>query len=842
MKSLCTTWLRTAALILLIGLGLASSNAFAVALGDSCNASGMPGTITLVSGQIFNAADPTTYTCTAASTPTTGMSCGASTYYNGSTCVADGGSCTPSGGGSGTYSSGVCVAPAPTPTPPAISGNLGTAAASLTAGATPSGTQQPVCVNATPFVGYGIGIVAGTVLCYSAAGQNANIYAYSTGNGWDGVNLQDLYARGEITALGSLSVYGGAQIYSPDGKTGVVVVNNQALMASSDSAGNSSSVSVIPTKITSVSSSGSNSSSVVIEPTQVTTSSTDGSKTSSVIVTPASVTIQAIKSAQEQSVITTSATSGINIDAAVASGAGAAVRIDGTVSGNNTSHTGVLITGDGNGASNGTVVGGIANWADVALQSKNYGTLNGATNGLGSAVIVNDYGVQIVGPNLVGGGVSTNSIGSGANNQANTTVNNDIGQGGAGTVNNNMGQGGTGTVNNTIGQGSSGTVNNDIGQGGTGTVNNTIGQGSSGIVNNDIGHGSTGTVTNTIGQGSSGTLSNTIGEAAGSGTVTNNVGTGSGVSVNNIGNTNANTTIAMSAGSSSLNMSNGSISMNAGTPLATNGSTGMTSAIGSGAMSVYSSARQISITDPSEQTIGNSLFGKSYQNKVNGNLYVDGNVYINGTLDYVSSDSANTTVSSLGSGSSILAGAGLGTSGESAIVMRGTNTNHAVVDQNGKIAMISSVAEQSSASLTLTNGLGNTHGIIIQEQQTTISGGTQSSSLTLNDNGARFSNSATGAPIKVTGVNDGSSDFDAVNYRQLRNIAASAAAMSNIPQLQQNKAFSMGLGIGYFGGQAAYALGGNWRVADSTLVRATLASGASSGARPSAGLGAAISW
>ena len=38
--------------------------------------------------------------------------------------------------------------------------------------------------------------------------------------------------------------------------------------------------------------------------------------------------------------------------------------------------------------------------------------------------------------------------------------------------------------------------------------------------------------------------------------------------------------------------------------------------------------------------------------------------------------------------------------------------------------------------------------------------------LTLNDSGATFSNAATGAPTRVTGVANGAGDFDAVNVRQ----------------------------------------------------------------------------
>ena len=824
--------------VVLLGLGVSFYVTEAVALvpGDSCTAGAVPGTIAVVGGQIFDELDPATYSCTAVSSPNTGMSCGGGAYYNADAlqCVTDGDVCGALDASS-AYSNGVCVAPAPTPSTPIVGGDLGGAAAGLQTGATPGGTQQPMCVNASPFIGYGLGITAGTVLCYTGAGKNSNMFAYEdAGGGWNGLNLQNMYARGDITALDTLSVYGGSQLYSADGRTGVVIVNERALIASSDAEGRSSAIDVTPGGIVSSSSFGGNSSSVAITPTSVTTASTDGISISSITVDPDSIVsatqsgangasvaistagvttvstngtatatqsvsatqvvsmssagtdvasvnvestgvitratdgamtsgmtvtanqagLQTHKSATEQASITANAESGAQMLASVASGTGAAVTIAGSTSGTNTSKTGVLITGDGNGAGTGTVSAGVANWSDVRLQSKNYGAVG---SGLGSAVVVNDYGVQIISPELLSGGESTNTLGSGANNQVNSTVNNRIGEGGAGTVNNYIGGGG-------------------------GSTNNYI------------------------------------------------------------GNTSIASTVNMNAGSSSFNMSDGVVNMSGGAPLATNGSTGTTSAIGSGGMAMYSSARQISVTDPGENTINNALYGKSYQNKINGNLYVDGNVYINGTLDYVASDSANTTVTSLGSGASILAGATQGTSGGTAIVMKGTSTTHTVVDVNGRISNVNGEAAQSSAAMTLTNGYGNTHGIVVNETQTTISGGINSSSMTLSDNGARFSNSSNGKPITVTGVADGKSDYDAVNFRQLRSVAASSAAMSNIPQLQHDKVFSLGMGVGYYEGRTALALGANWRGGQSSVMRATLASGTSSGDKITVGLGAAFGW
>lgn len=239
-------------------------------------------------------------------------------------------------------------------------------------------------------------------------------------------------------------------------------------------------------------------------------------------------------------------------------------------------------------------------------------------------------------------------------------------------------------------------------------------------------------------------------------------------------------------------------------------------------------------------TIGNLLANQTYTNKINGNTYVDGNVYINGTLNYVSSNSANTSVIGGNSGTSNLAGASSATSGGMAVVMKGATATQSVVDGNGKLTNVTGVATQSSAALTLTNGLGNTHGLVITEDQLTLSGGTRSSSMTLNDNGATFSDSATGAPVQVHGVKDGTSDFDAVNVRQFAGAIASVTAMANIPQVDPGKTYAFGMGVGSFMGKAAVSAGVTYRFTSNGVFKVSVSS--AMGSSKSTALGMGVSW
>lgn len=315
------------------------------------------------------------------------------------------------------------------------------------------------------------------------------------------------------------------------------------------------------------------------------------------------------------------------------------------------------------------------------------------------------------------------------------------------------------------------------------------------------------------------------------GTTVNNIG-GAGYSTIN----NSNSTLATTGGSMvQTSATSATIRASESGALATNGTTGVMSINTGGGYTTYQSSQTIA----AGTTIGNILEGAQYTNQINGNLLVDGNVYISGTLNYVSSNAANTSVVG---GGSVLTNSTQGTTGGSAIVMKDTDAPHTVVDSNGRITNVSGVAAESSASLTLTNGYGETHGIIVTESQTTISGGTQSSSLTLNDNGANFSDSQTGAPIQVHGVADGTADFDAVNVRQFAGAIAATAAMSNVPQVPVGENGMFGVGAGTYMGKYALAMGVSYRFADNGVLKLSTAVNSGPKARPVVAVGAGWSW
>jgi len=231
--------------------------------------------------------------------------------------------------------------------------------------------------------------------------------------------------------------------------------------------------------------------------------------------------------------------------------------------------------------------------------------------------------------------------------------------------------------------------------------------------------------------------------------------------------------------------------------------------------------------------------GQTTSNVLVGNTLVDGDMYINGTLTYTSSTSATTTVTS---GVSELPGATQATIG----VVRVDNSGGVSVDSNGKISP--NGATGPTAGVVLTNGYGETHGLAVTESQVTLSGGTRSSSLTLDNNGATFSNSNTGLPVQIHGVADGTTAFDAVNYRQLVEVKrglAATTAMTNIPAIDTNKKFSIGIGLGGYDEETAFALGSSMRLEDNFILKASVGrsfGGETSSSNTTWGVGSSFSW
>ncbi|MCC2637983.1 MAG: hypothetical protein K0Q68_1702 [Moraxellaceae bacterium] len=171
------------------------------------------------------------------------------------------------------------------------------------------------------------------------------------------------------------------------------------------------------------------------------------------------------------------------------------------------------------------------------------------------------------------------------------------------------------------------------------------------------------------------------------------------------------------------------------------------------------------------------------------------------------------------------------------------------VDSNGATAGGGQLSiGNTQASLQVANQTtGNFHGLTVGQTETTLSGGTTSTEMVLNDNGVTFRNMATGAPVVVSGVADGVNDFDAVNMRQLREFQsssyagiASAMAMASVPDVEDGKTFAIGVGTGRYMRAESIAVGANARINEAWRVRMALSKG--DGTPSGASMGASFSW
>lgn len=311
----------------------------------------------------------------------------------------------------------------------------------------------------------------------------------------------------------------------------------------------------------------------------------------------------------------------------------------------------------------------------------------------------------------------------------------------------------------------------------------------------------------------------------------NNIGVVTTDSINNIGNTYAGTTVDLKGGNSYVAVQQGSASIGSGT----NGLTSTSSPITLGTDGATLRSELNNVGDEASRA---NLAGASYVNRLEGDTLINGNTFINGRLVYTSNTVATTSVNS---GQSILSSAGA-TTGHMSIVNKGQTAPHAVVDGNGRIAIANGEATEASSAMTLTNGMGNTHGMVITERKTVISGGTQSTSLTLDDRGATFGKSSNGDPVRVTGVADGKSRWDAVNYGQLNRGVAIAASMATIPQVEPNKTFSLGAGTGYYGDETGIAIGGSVRLSPNTVMKAAASFSPTEFDNAAVSAGFAYSW
>jgi hypothetical protein len=488
-----------------------------------------------------------------------------------------------------------------------------------------------------------------------------------------------------------------------------------------------------------------------------------------------------------------------------------------------------------------TVSSNITHIGGAISPNENNGTIYIATGGTGNATIIGNNSdatsavtIQggtntITGSNSITGGTSINTSGSAytyVGTNGNTTYLNSSANYIGVAATSGFTAGNTTNVIGNVNGGSSYNATNTIGlnySSGGYTTNSMGSNAAAGYTTNTIGQNtSTGNTGTYIGANSGGTgsyTSNTIGQ---------NTGTSTAVTYTDIGKNGSTSASAYTANTMGIlaatakGYTSNSIGPNASTTATAYTTNGIGVIAGAGYTTNNVGTWTGSGSGYSTNTIGNTNVNTTISNYASNN----GASTLGGTVSVLANGINNMmTNASLNTGTSMIAGATQGTVGGVATAMIGANTaanpQYLINNQGQIIQTTSATANMSSTALVMTNGLGNTHGIVIQENQTTVTGGYHSTGLTLSDAGAFFRNSVGGA-ARVTGVADGQYYYDAVNYGQLRQVyggVASAAALSQIPNPTGQNRFSIGMGYGNFMGANSFAFGAKAAVTKSIMLQ-----------------------
>ena len=171
-------------------------------------------------------------------------------------------------------------------------------------------------------------------------------------------------------------------------------------------------------------------------------------------------------------------------------------------------------------------------------------------------------------------------------------------------------------------------------------------------------------------------------------------------------------------------------------------------------------------------------------------------------------------------------GANDGSGAVSTLIGGGTSpTVNTVGNENAETRTI---LQAGSSSLALEGSSAN------------LRGGSVGNGLNINNTGATFSN-ALGKPIRVTGVADGTSEFDAVNIGQFGSGMAALSAMNAVPDIRKGDSLSLGFGLGNYMGYNAIAIAGKAYIDEKVTMNFAMATGNRS-YEPVYSIGFGASW
>jgi hypothetical protein len=215
---------------------------------------------------------------------------------------------------------------------------------------------------------------------------------------------------------------------------------------------------------------------------------------------------------------------------------------------------------------------------------------------------------------------------------------------------------------------------------------------------------------------------------------------------------------------------------------------------------------------------------------------------------------SNNTIGAVGTSTNVVTGAVNTITGSTSSTVSGANAS-LVLSNNNAVMGVTGGSKVTATNTVASMVTATSGGLVITDApaasttgKAVLTGGTATAgtNMTLDNTGATFAQNGSGSPVRVTGIADGTLPFDAVNVRQLKALEtllsygiASSAAMANLPALDQTKEFSMGMALGNFNSQSAFAIGGQYRIAPNAIAKASFSSGVAS---PQMAFGIGVGW
>jgi trimeric autotransporter adhesin len=196
---------------------------------------------------------------------------------------------------------------------------------------------------------------------------------------------------------------------------------------------------------------------------------------------------------------------------------------------------------------------------------------------------------------------------------------------------------------------------------------------------------------------------------------------------------------------------------------------------------------------------------------IGGDLDVDGNTALNGSVDFSGPTNITNTFSVQ--------------VGVTTLDVNGSSFNVQVGTSTSRFNMTTTIVNLSADGSGFSAGAGNAS--VTGTTSAVVSGGT--SSINVSSSGVALSGSGS-APVSLSGVADPVSGTDAVNLRtmqrelgslerEMSSGIAQTMAMTQLPEPAPGQQYSFGVALGGFNGEVGFAMGGEARLDNHTILR-----------------------